>query len=196
MNAFMEKIGIAHGGRDARLLTDQLQRLFGSQLSVQGLAVGPDGDRGEVTKYFTIADQVQLWFTKNDELGKTNTGLWSSEVSLNHEFFKSIVDAPVPVNLEAIKALGRSPMRHDMYLWFTYRMYSLQRITRIRWEDLNAQFGGQYAESRQFKAQFIKHLDVVRIVYPELNLNLTPEFLVLHPSLTHVAQTKARRQLI
>ena len=196
MNSFMAKIGIAHGGRDAKLLTDQLQRLFGSQLSVQGLTIGPDGGRGEVTKYFTIADQVQLWFSKNDELGDSNTGLWSSEVTLSHEFFDSIVSAPVPVNLDAIKALGRSPMRHDMYLWFTYRMYNLQRVTKIKWGDLNAQFGGQYAAARQFKAQFIKHLDVVRIVYPELNIDITPEFLVLRPSPTHVAPTKARRELI
>jgi hypothetical protein len=195
MNSFMAKIGLAHGGRDARLLTDQLQRLFGSQLSVQGLTLETEAGRGEVTKYFHIAEQVQLWFSKNDVLDEGNDGLWSSEVTLSHEFFRSIVDAPIPVNLDALKALGRSPMRHDMYLWFTYRMYSLTKSTKIRWTDLNQQFGGQYAEPRQFKAQFLKHLPIIRIVYPELNVEVAPDYLILHPSKTHVTQTKPRRAI-
>jgi hypothetical protein len=196
MNSFMAKIGLAHGGRDARLLTDQLQRLFGSQLSVQGLTVGTDEGHGEVTKYFSIAEQVQLWFSKNGELDESNDGLWSSQVTLSSPFFRSIVESPLPVNLDALAALGRSPLRHDMYLWFTYRMYGLRKSTRIKWSVLNHQFGGQYAEPRQFKAQFLKHLPIVKIVYPELNVSVFPDYLELHPSPTHVTQTKPRRAIV
>ncbi|RFA06409.1 hypothetical protein B7R54_18680 [Subtercola boreus] len=195
MNAFMQKIGLAKGGRDAKRLTEQLQRLFGSQLSVRGLASNESG-YGEQTKYIQIADQVQLWFAKGERTDGDNRGLWTSTVTLSQEFFRSIVEAPVPVNLEAMRALGASPMRLDIYLWATYRVFNLSRPTRIKWADLGAQFGGQYETLRQFKAQFIKNLTEVKLVYPELNLDVEKDFLVLRPSPPHVKPTKRRAQLI
>lgn len=195
MAQFMRKIGLARGGRDAARLTEQLRRLFGSQLSVQGLAVS-EGGRGEVTKYFQIADQVQLWFTRNNTLEEGNSGLWSSEVLLSDQFYHSIVDAPVPVDLHALKALGSSPMRLDIYLWSTYRMYSLRAPMKIKWDDLNHQFGAQYDTKRQFKAQFIKNLQAVKIVYPSLDVEPTKDYLVIRPSRTHIAPTKPRRAVV
>lgn len=193
MNKFMEKIGLHKGGRDAKRLTEQLRRLFDSRLSVQGLMNLGDAGRGEVTKYFQIADSVQLWFTKHDQLDDSNAGLWQSEVTLSNEFFRSIVDSPVPVNLDAIRALGSSPMRLDIYLWVTSRMYNLERPTYIKWADLNHQFGSQYKQLRQFKMQFIKQLNAVKIVYPEMRVEPQKDFLVLRPSPPHVAPTKPRR---
>ncbi|MFB2586980.1 replication protein RepA [Herbiconiux liukaitaii] len=193
MNTFMQKIGLAKGGRDAKRLTEQLQRLFGSQLFVRGLAMNESG-RGEMVKYFQIADTVQLWFSK--EVGDENKGLWSSSVTLSESFYRSIVDAPVPVHLEAMRALGSSPMRLDIYLWATYRVFTLTRPAKIRWTELNDQFGGQYGSIRQFKAAFIKNLHEVKLVYPELNVEVTQEFLVLRPSRPHIPPTKRRVELI
>lgn len=195
MSHFMSKIGLAKGGRDAKRLTEQLQRLFGSQLSVRGLAINETG-HGEVTKYFQIADQVQLWFSKQEQLDGNNRGLWNSEVVLSDAFFRSIVDAPVPVNLEAMRALGSSPMRLDIYLWATYRVYNLTRTTRIKWLDLNYQFGGQYESIRQFRAQFLKNLTDVKLVYPALNVEATRDYLILRPSPPHVTPTKRRKVLV
>ena len=193
MNAFMKKISLPHGGSDAKRLTDQLQRLFGSQLSVEGLAVNATG-RGSVTKYFQIADTVQLWFNNSNELD--NDGLWASEVTLSNQFYRSIVDAPVPIDMDAIKALGSSAFRLDIYLWLTYRMFSLNRITRIPWQDLNDQFGAQYSRDRAFKTAFVKLLKDVLIVYPEAKVEVTDAFLILRPSPTHIPTTKPRRKIL
>lgn len=195
MNAFMAKIGLAKGGSDARRLTDQLERLFGSNLSIKGLMATENG-RGEVTKYFQIADQVQLWFNRNSALDEENQGLWSSEVILSDQFFRSIVDNPVPVNLDAMRALGSSPMRLDIYLWATHRVYNMSSPTRIKWSDLNDQFGGQYAQARQFKDQFKKNLQAVLVIYPDLNVEITQDYLILKPSKPHVTPTKRRLELI
>ncbi|ARJ07668.1 plasmid encoded RepA protein [Cnuibacter physcomitrellae] len=194
MSSFMQKIGLAKGGRDAKRLTDQLQRLFGSQLQVRGLAM-TDSGYGEKSQYFQIADAVQLWFSNDDELQGTR-GLWASTVTLSDQFFRSIVDAPIPVNLEAMKALGASPMRLDIYLWATYRAHTLETTARVTWAELNQQFGGQYGSLRQFKAQFVKNLREVQIVYPELRVEVTGEHLVLRPSRPHAAEPKRRAELI
>jgi hypothetical protein len=194
MSAFMAKIKLAKGGRDAARLTDQLRRLLGSNLSIQGMQTTEASGHGEVTKYFQIADEFQLWFTKNSTIDETSTGLWNSEIKLNPSFFHSIVDAPIPVNLDAIAALGKSPMSMDIYLWATYRVYNLRgRTVKIPWGDLNQQFGGQYKQARQFKAQFVRNLATVKVVYPELNIEPTQDYLILRPSPTHVPVTKLRR---
>ena len=74
-------------------------------------------------------------------------------------------------------------------------MYSLRRSTTVPWEALALQFGGQYAQLRQFKANFVKQLAAVYAVYPDARLEPTDAGLVLRPSPTHVARRARRRQL-
>lgn len=196
LSKFMEKIGMVKGGRDAGRLTEQLRRLFKSQLSVEGIFSNQHGTM-EREKFITIAEEFRLWTSNNDDvLAEQNPGLWSSRVELSRSFFNSIVQAPIPVNVDAMRALGSSPMRLDIYLWATYRVFHLERPARMKWDELNQQFGGQYATVRQFKAQFIKNLQAVKIVYPELNVEVTQEYLILKPSAPHVTPTKRRVELV
>lgn len=194
MRSFLSKLGVEYSGRNANIVRDQLQALFGAQLTVEGLAVDEaGGGHGVATEYFQIAKSLQLWFPTKEHEGQE--GLWSSEVTLGREFFDSINNAPVPVDLSAIRALGGSSLRIDMYIWATYRMYYLRRMTRIKWADLSNQFGAQYGRARAFKAAFIKELAAVQIVYPALNAEVTQDYLILRPSLTHVPSNKPYRQV-
>lgn len=186
MTAFMRKINLAHNGQNAARLTDHLQRLFGSQMSVEGLAANDSG-HGSVTQYFQIADAVQLWFATGID-SEDNPGLWSSKVTLSDQFYQSIIDAPVPLDMLAIRALGSSPMRLDLLLWLGYRMSYLKDTTRVTWAQLDAQFGSQYKRLRAFKNAFLNNLKDVQIVYPELNVEVTEDFLILRRSPTHIPQ--------
>lgn len=199
MNAFMRKLGISHGGRDAGRLIDQMQRLLGSHLSVKGLGIGLDGEgHGEQMRYIQIVTAVDLWFSKNGALAEENEGLWSSEINLSTEFYQSIIKAPVPIDLNAVKALGQSPLTHDLYLWATHRMYSLERPQHISWLDMMHQLGSDYKKTYHFKPNFMKSLNRVRTIYPELNVFPSEDgrHVTLLPSPTHVKQTKPRRELI
>jgi hypothetical protein len=195
MSAFMEKIGLHRGGRDAARLTDQMKRLFGSQLSISGVASNEAG-AGESTKYFHIADEFQLWHEKSPEEGGKGRALWNSEVTLSKNFFESILDRPFPVNLEAMRALGSSPLRMDIYLWATYRVFNLRHETKISWVELNQHFGAQYAGLPQFKSAFIKHLAEVRVVYDTLNIEPTKDYLIVRPSPPHVLPAESRAEFI
>ena len=190
MRSFLSKLNVEYSGRNANIVKDQLAALFGAQLSVEGLAVTQSG-HGTVSEYFQIAKSVSLWWANREELG--DEGLWASEVHLSEEFFNSIKASPVPVDLKAIRALGGSSLRIDLYIWATYRMYYLTKPTRIKWEDLSNQFGAQYGRLRAFKAAFIKELEAVKIVYPTLNAEVTQDYLILRPSLTHVRSNKPYR---
>jgi hypothetical protein len=191
MSAFMRKLGLTRGGKNVELMREHMRRLFGAQLQVEGLQIFEHGRR-VATEYWQIATKTDLWFAGSDE--SDNSGLWKSTVTLSPQFFQSIVEAPIPVDPLIMKALGRSPLKVDQYLWLTYRMYYLRRPTRIKWTDLNAQFGNQYSRPRAFKDRFIQNLKELRVVYEGLNLEITDGFLVLRPSRTSIAPSSASKR--
>ena len=47
------------------------------------------------------------------------------------KFFQEIIEHPVPLDLNILKSLKRSPLGLDMYLWLTYRMFNLTRPLRL-----------------------------------------------------------------
>lgn len=192
MRSFLSKLDIEYSGRNARSVKAQLAALFGAQLSVEGLATSEAG-HGTIQEYFQIAKSVSLWWASNEEAGQE--GLWSSEVRLSQEFYDSIVASPVPVDLRALRALGGSSLRIDVYLWATHRVFYLRKPTRIKWEDLHYQFGAQFGRIRSFKAAFAKALQEVMIVYPALRAEIRDDYLMLLPSLTHVPSNKPLKQV-
>lgn len=193
MRSFLSKLDVEYSGRNADIVKTQLAALFGAQLSVEGLAVTEDGSHGTVAEYFQIAKSVHLWWANRESPGEE--GLWTSEVKLSQEFYNSIINAPVPIDLKALRVLGGSSLRIDVYLWATHRVYYLTKPTRIKWADLHNQFGAQYARVRAFKAAFVKVLHDVQIVYPQLNAEVTQDYLILRPSLTHVKSNKPYKRL-
>ena len=194
MNAFMEKLGVKHGGGNRKQLRQQMERVFGSRLSVEGLGFGEEGEGYGVKRgYFQVADEVDLWFSEKEEV--TSDGLWSSKVLLSDKFYESIVSHPIPVDPGALRVLGSAPLRIDIYIWVGYRLYSLRRPTRIRWSDLYVQFGSSMKRVRDFKAQFIKALRDIQIIFPKLKFDVEAEYLLLYPGPTPVEQTSKRQQI-
>ena len=189
MSAFMRELDLVPtGGRWGTItrLKDQSKRLFGAMISCS--YTNEDLDTNQ---RFLIADKDELWWHQTEP---KQAGIFQSSVTLSKPFFDEITGNPVPVDMRALKVLKRSPLALDLYCWLTYRMSYLKRDTTIPWELLQAQFGGDYAETPQGKAHFkqslnkqIKH---VLTVYPEAKLEPTTAGLVLKPSKTHVKQIK------
>ncbi len=78
-------------------------------------------------------------------------------------------------------------------------MFYLHRRTTISWDQLRAQFGSQYAETRsgrfKFKKDFERHLAAVLVVYRDANVEASPTGVTLRPSRTHVAPRAPRLEL-
>ena len=47
--------------------------------------------------------------------------LFESKIELGEKFFQEIIRNPVPLDMNILKALKRSPLGLDLYLWLTYR---------------------------------------------------------------------------
>ena len=66
---------------------------------------------------------------------------------LGERFFHEIVTNPLPINMKILKAMKRSPLGLDLYLWLTYRTFGLTRPLRLTWKQLYRQFGANPARA-------------------------------------------------
>ena len=185
LSRFMTELGLAPtGGRWGSIprLKDQMTRLVSCSISCTYTAGSGIGIRN-----VTIADEANLWWEPRQP---DQGSLWESTVVLSEKFFTEITENPVPIDLRALTALKRSPLALDVYLWLTYRMSYLKDRTAIPWGALQLQFGSDYPTTaqgrRNFKKAFLHALAKVRLIYPALRLDETPEALILLPSLSHV----------
>lgn len=180
LSEFMRKLGLAPtGGRWGSItrLREQMRRLFAATIAVhyeRGNAVA-DGR-------FIIADKtVTFWDPKQPD----QAALWKSTVTLSEGFFMEIVRRPVPLDLTVLKALTRSPLAIDIYIWLTYRVSYMKRPTTVPWAALEMQFGADYKRTVDFRANFLKALRKVLFVYPAAVAS-TPDGLLIAPSQPHI----------
>lgn len=184
LSSFMEQLDmVPTGGRWGTIsrLRDQMRRL----LSASVMAVY-DADDGWAHKSVQMFSESRLWW---DPKSPEQAGLWQSTLTLGEDFFKEVVERPVPVDMRALKALKRSPMTLDIYVWLTYRNSYLKRPTLIPWPALQAQFGAGYPDTKQglrdFKKSYLRAMNKVLAIYPA-KVESHPDGLLMRPSLTHV----------
>jgi hypothetical protein len=181
LSDFMRQLDLTPtGGRwgTIPMLREQMKRLFSATVSFQ-----QSGEQVEIEGGFRIARSSILFW---DPKSPAQAALWESTVTLTQEFYKEIIEHPVPVNMKALSALKSSSMALDIYCWLTYRMSYLKHSTEIPWELLAAQFGSDYAEHRDFKKNFLKQLRKVLIIY-DAKIEQGKYGLILKPSKTHIA---------
>jgi hypothetical protein len=97
--------------------------------------------------------------------------------------------------MEALKALRKSPMALDIYMWLTYKNSFTKQPLIIGWESLQAQFGAGYPENSRgkadFKRKFKEAVKKVGVAYSEARkLEFLDAGLQLNPGYPHVPKTK------
>lgn len=66
-------------------------------------------------------------------------------------------------------------------------------VARIKWEQLFEQFGGHHSRLRDFRRDFIKALDAVKVVYKTARVDATTQYLVLKPSKNHIPEREVQK---
>ena len=152
LSGFMRKLDIdaQSGGRGGvrTRLRNQMQRFFNAQVRV----VYQD-EHGEQFISSAIADRGEFWW---NERRPDDPVLWESKIRLGEEFFQEIIRHPVPLDMNTLKALRRSPLGLDLYMWLVYRTFNLDAPLRLSWPMLYRQFGvDAYSADRDH--QFREH---------------------------------------
>ena len=120
LSDFMRSLGVySSSGEKHTRLRNQMKRLFGCTVSMIY-----EDEHGEARVSSLVADQAEFWW---NERKPDECSLWQSKIELGEKFFHEIIQHPVPLNMNTLKALKRSSLGLDLYLWLTYRTFPAPR---------------------------------------------------------------------
>jgi hypothetical protein len=192
LSQFMRQLDmVPTGGRWGTIprLKEQMERLFRAKISFDVRAEAGESV-GRKWLDMPVAPKGELWWNhKRPEQGS----LFGSWIELGADFYEAIIATPVPVDLRALYALKKSPLALDLYAWSTYRTHRCNMAGRgqfIPWRALARQFGGDYADVKNFKRKAKEALRKVQAVFPGLNLDDRPGGLVIRPGRTAVGSKR------
>ena len=188
---FMRSVGVdGAGGAVRRRLQEQMRRLFNAHVQL----VYEDA-HGEVSVNSLVADRTEFWWNTKRPDDRT---LWESKIELGEKLFEEIIRHPVPLDLNILKEMKRSPLGLDLYLWLTYRTFALKRPLRLTWSQLYAQFGADPAKSNDkatlsnFRKDCLRELQKIKMPWPDLHYQTVKGALVLLPSPPRIAPSQLR----
>ena len=181
LSDFMRELGVysSAGGVQTRL-RNQMNRLFSATVQ---LIYEDESGFARVTS--SVADKHEFWWNtrKPDE-----ASLWESKIELGEKFFQEIIRHPVPLDMNTLTALKRCALGLDLYLWLTYRMFTLKRPLRLPWRQVYQQFGVDPSRAsnnqtvQDFRYKVLRELQKIKLAWPELNYSTARGVLILSPS--------------
>ena len=140
-------------------------------------------ERGTQFVSSAIADRGEFWWNEPDQ-----PSLWESKIYLGEQFFNEIIRHPVPLDMNTLKALKRSSLGLDFYLWLAYRTFTLRAPLRLSWRHLYRQFGADPSKAGDkrtvdnFRTKALRELKKIKLAWPELNYATAKGVLIVSPS--------------
>lgn len=188
LTGFIRAVGInKHAtGPQIHRFREQTRRLFATTITAS-----LTDDREQVYDTgFRLASTLRMWW--DPVVASTHD---PAHLVLSEEFYESITDRAIPVDLRALNVLKGSALALDIYSWLVYRLSYLKKPTVIPWELLRIQFGNNYADTKggryMFKKDFQEQLQEVLYLYPEAKVTADNQGLTLRPSRLAITRRRA-----
>lgn len=200
-STFLREIGYTGGykgtGANGKRVREQLLRLLRANITFQ---YESDDKQHLAVQSVNIAPRFELWF---DERRPDEASLFSSYIQISEDFHQAILRAPVPLRTDILGALKRSPLALDVYMWLSYRLFTMkaseQQEISLSYGMLQQQFGTGIAEEnyRMFRNRLKKAFKQVAQYWQEpdgerslLNYDLDETRLVLYRSPLLIGKAK------
>ena len=194
LSEFMRTLDIySNSGRVHTRLRNQMKRLFGCTVT---MVYEEPGGFARVSSF--VADKHEFWW---NERKPNESSLWESKIYLGEQFFNEIIRHPVPLDMNTLTALKRSPLGLDLYLWLTYRMFTLKHPLRLTWRQVYRQFGAHPAKAsdnntvQAFRYKVLRELKKIKLAWPDLNYATGKGVLILLPSTPAITPVAASPRL-
>lgn len=175
---FLRKLGYEPRGGvrgEYTRVRNQAQRLFSARISMVY-----EGQDAFSMSNANFADYAEYFW---DPVRLEQPAFWDSRIVLSEQFFKMLKAAPIPIDWRILKAIKRSPMALDLYMWLSYRIFTLEKPQKIRWETLSKQFGSEYERVRDFRAKVRQHAQKIQAIWNDLKIDLSnDEVIEIKPS--------------
>ena len=192
LSAFMRTLGMGSdsGGSRGELtrLRNQMKRLFHCTVSLSY-----EDKRGDSSVSSFIADRTEFWW---NERKPDEPVLWESKIELGEKFYNEIINHAVPLDMNTLKAMKRSSLGLDLYLWTVYRTFTLRTPLRLSWRQLYRQFGADPDRAKdnhivqKFRLKVLRELKKIKLVWPGLNYETERGVFILLPSTPAIVPAK------
>ena len=180
LSEFMRALGLEPVGGVRTRLRNQMKRLFSAHVSLVY-----EDKRGMIIAGSQVADRAELWW---NERKPDEPVLWESKIELGEKFYNEIINHPVPIDMNTLKAMKRSSLGLDLYLWVTYRTFALRAPLRLSWPHLYRQFGADPSRAddhnavQYFRRKVLRELKKIKLAWPGLNYAAERGGMTLYPS--------------
>ena len=158
--AFLKEIGytgnLRGDTRASRAMQRNLIRLLNSNIAFERSA--GNAEQGSIISgRLDVADTIALWW---DYKNPDQDSLWGSYIEVSEKFRQAILANPLPLRRDIIAALRKSALALDVYMWVSYRLFTLQNTGQeqvsLSYGKLQEQFGTGISEAnyRSFRRDF------------------------------------------
>ena len=98
------------------------------------------------------------------------------------------------LDLNILKAIKRSSLGLDLYMWLTYRTFTLKAPLRLSWPRLYRQFGSNPAQASQYehRTKCLRELTKIKTAWPDLHYTTPKGVLLLSPSPSRIPSSQLR----
>jgi len=187
LTAFIKAMGFpVTGGKNGTLTSFKTQV---NALAACHMRIGVwDGVRARTVSTQPFSS-IDVWFPTSPD----QRMMWPSTITFSHDFFSTLANHALPVNVEAVKVFAGSPRKLDLLFWLGYRLNNLTEPLRISWDALKEQWGQGYNRDRNFKRDFAEEIAQIKEIFPKLPIELREEGCVIKPAGTNALAIPARR---
>ena len=194
LSEFMGKLGMDSIGGARTRLRNQMKRLFNAHVQLVY-----EDKLGETSVSSSVADRTAFWWNPKRP---NEPMLWQSKIRLGEDFFNETIRHPVPLDMNTLKALKRCALGIDLYLWLTYRTFTLTQPQRLTWRQLYRQFDANPAKApdkrsvQNFRIKVLRELAKIKTAWPGLNYATAPGVLILLPSTSAIPPSLLHHELV
>ena len=197
---FLKALGLSTNSRNYHTVCEQIMYLATCQIEITQLNHTEKFEEFEIDRY-NVAKNIKyqrplvvfaenqrvahLLFDPNSDIQKPNPLDWNTTFTLSDDFYKLVRDKPMPVNLDHLKSLARSPRRMDIYAWLSHRVYRIKnKPVNVPLWSVHHQFAPDIDAShhRRFRQKLKADLAAIGKVYDKFNLELTDSELIIYAS--------------
>ena len=171
---FMRELGVysSGGGNVHTKLRNQMKRLFGCTVQLTYKEKS-----GEATVNTVIADRTEFWWNERKPDEPT---LWDSKIELSEKFFQEIINHPVPLDMNTLKALKRflAGPRPVLMAGLPHLPASSAATDHLAAGlppvRLAPGQGSDKKTVQNFRIKVLRELKKIKLAWPELNYSTAP----------------------
>jgi len=180
-------------GHERQLLRERLQRVFSATYQVELKEKQTDGSIVWNAQRYQLITRVCLWFNNDEKENQyTLESAWKNYIDLDPYFAQDLRKRSLPIDMNTVIALKRSPALLDYYAWIAWRSYGLlkshQKEARVPIFGAHgywAQSGSSSTDESNIKEMMRRRHAKLMTYWPECPNELTSnaEYIIVRPAI-------------